>query len=134
MNVNNSLPYAIALAVVGCASQLSAEDHQSRAGHYHERVAENREEGDRPPKIGMSKDEVLNQYGQPVNVSISSRGGEVWVYVFNNFDARVLIPYYGEIHEAFRKRNSGTIIFGPNGRVADYHWNMSNPVGGTVFR
>ena len=82
----------------------------------------------------MTRDELLNQYGQPVNVTTSSRGGEVWVYLFNNLDGRDFIPYYGAFHQATKRRRSGTITINPSGRVSDFQWNESNPMGGTIFR
>jgi outer membrane protein assembly factor BamE (lipoprotein component of BamABCDE complex) len=81
----------------------------------------------------MTKDEVLNRYGEPTNMNTSSRG-ETWFYVFNNFDARSLIPYYGQYHEATKRRHSGTVIFGADGRVKDFNWNETNPKGATIFR
>ena len=73
-------------------------------------------------------------YGQPVSVSSSGSRGETWTYVFNNFDARSFIPYYGEWHDARKRRHSGAIFFDANGRVKDFNWNESNPVGATIFR
>jgi outer membrane protein assembly factor BamE (lipoprotein component of BamABCDE complex) len=84
--------------------------------------------------MGMTKEQVLNQYGEPYNVNSSGRGGEVWNYVFNNFDKRAFIPYYGAFHEARKRRRSGMITFNSSGRVSDYQWNESNPRGASVFR
>ncbi|SKA75487.1 Outer membrane protein assembly factor BamE, lipoprotein component of the BamABCDE complex [Prosthecobacter debontii] len=91
------------------------------------------EEGSTPPRIGMTKAQVEAKYGTPVNVSVNSRG-ETWVYVFNNWDSRTLIPYYGAFHNAFKQRHSGIVHFDSNGRVRDFNWSQSNPVGGTVWR
>ena len=134
MNPKLPLIPVIALLIAGCAAQPEPERHQSRAASYHEKAARDHEEGDRPPRIGMTKDQVLNQYGRPVNVSSSSRRGEVWSYVFNNMDGRDFIPYYGAFHAAFKQRHSGSITFDASGRVSDFQWNESNPAGGTVWR
>lgn len=81
----------------------------------------------------MTREEVHAKYGRPVNVSVNSHG-EVWNYTFNNFDGTVLIPYYGAIHQGMKKRNSSTIFFGANGRVRDFNWNQTDPVGGSIWR
>ena len=82
----------------------------------------------------MTKSQVINAYGEPVNISSSARGGETWHYVFNNLSGRDFIPVYGGWHSAFKRRNSGTISFSPAGRVNDFSWNESNPRGATIFR
>ena len=134
MNLKLPLLPVIALLIAGCAAGPEPERQQSRAASYHAAKARDREEGDRPPRIGMTKDQVLNQYGRPVNVSSSARRGEVWFYMFNNMDGRDFIPYYGAFHAAFKKRHSGSITFDASGRVSDYQWNETNPAGGTVWR
>ncbi len=84
--------------------------------------------------MGMTKDQVINMYGEPTNVSSSGSRGETWSYVFNNFDGRAFIPYYGAFHEAYKRRNSGTIFFDAGGRVKDFNWNETNPRGASVWR
>ena len=81
----------------------------------------------------MTKAQVRAKYGTPVSVSSSTRG-ETWAYVFNNWDGRSLIPYYGAFHSAFKQRHNGVIHFDGNGRVRDYNWNETNPVGASVWR
>ncbi|MEQ1936397.1 MAG: outer membrane protein assembly factor BamE, partial [Fimbriimonadaceae bacterium] len=84
---------------------------------------------------GMTKAQVRARYGTPVNISSSSSSrGEVWTYMFNNFDGRIFIPYYGLAHHALRQRHSGVIQFNAAGRVSEFQWNESNPVGATIFR
>ena len=91
-----------------------------------------KEDGSRPPRMGMSKEEVRARYGRPVHVSTSSRG-EAWSYVFGAFDGTAFIPFYGPVHNAVRERRGGVIIFGANGRVKDFNWNVSDP-GAAMFR
>lgn len=112
----------------------AAASEPSRAQRHRESAARDQEEGSRPPRIGMTKDQVINMYGEPTNVSSSSRGGETWFYVFNNFDGRAFIPYYGAFHEAFKRRRSGTVIFDGGGRVKDFNWNETNPSGASIWR
>lgn len=125
--------FAAAILCAGCADDPPATNHKTRAAHYHEASTGDREEGDIPPNMGMTKDQVLERYGQPVDVS-TSRRGEIWSYVFNNFDARSFIPYYGGWHEAFKRRHSGSITFDSRGRVIDYQWHEVNPRGETIWR
>jgi len=133
MNVLH-LPFAaLTISLASCATDAPDRHEPSRAQSHRESVAEDEEEGSRPPRIGMSKDQVLNRYGEPTNISTSTRG-EVWFYVFNNFDGRSLIPYYGQIHQGLKRRNSGTVFFDGNGRVRDFNWNQTNPKGATIWR
>ena len=115
-------------------TRTRAGSEPSRAQRHRESAARDQEEGSRPPRIGMTKDQVINMYGEPTSVSSSGSRGEVWSYVFNNFDGRSFIPYYGAFHEAFKRRNSGTVIFDASGRVKDFNWNETNPRGATIFR
>jgi len=123
----------LATVLTSCASTEPAAPQPSRAQHHRESVARSEEEGSRPPRIGMTKDQVLNMYGEPTNISTSTRG-EIWAYVFNNFDGRSFIPYYGPIHQAYKRRNSGTVIFDGSGRVRDFNWNHTNPKAATIWR
>lgn len=81
----------------------------------------------------MTKAQVRAKYGRPVSMSVSSRG-ETWAYAFNNFDGTAFIPFYGGVHQAFKKRNSSVIFFDANGRVRDFNWNEIDPGGASVFR
>ena len=94
--------------------------------------APQKEDGSRPPRMGMTKEEVRARYGRPMNVSMSSRG-ETWSYLFNAIEGQDFIPFYGAVHNAVRKRHGGAIIFGADGRVKDYTWNVSDP-GAAMFR
>ena len=95
--------------------------------------ASHKDDGSTPPRVGMTKEQVRAKYGRPVSVSVSSRG-ECWAYAFNNFDGTEIIPFYGSVHAAFKKRNSSVIFFDANGRVRDFNWNEVDPGGGSVFR
>jgi len=121
------------ILLTACGTDQDDSHGASRAARYHEDATRNHEEGDRPPRIGMTKDQVIDLYGQPVEMNSTSHG-EVWSYVFNNFDARSFIPYYGDYHDATKRRHSGTIIFGADGRVKDFSWNETNPKGAGIWR
>ena len=141
MNPSTNLLLIIpAIFFTACASDKRAEREpargereSTRAEEHRKSSADDQEEGSKPPRIGMTKDEVMNRYGEPTNVSTSSHG-ETWAYVFNNLSGRSFIPIYGNIYEATKRRHSGTVIFDDNGRVKDFHWNESNPKGATIWR
>ena len=128
----NELLTCAAIMLAGCASQPSTVDHQTRPAISRERASE--DDRERPPKIGMTKEEVLDRYGDPFVVRTNDQGREEWRYVFRNFDPMSMIPFYGPIHESLRTRRRGVIIFGAEGRVADFHWNVFDPVGGPDVR
>ena len=66
----------------------------------------------------MTKDQVIAQYGRPRGINLTERG-EAWHYVLNagEIAAKSLIPFYIPPRPRF-----GTVIFGPDGRVTEYHW------------
>lgn len=94
--------------------------------------APQKEDGSRPPRMGMTKEEVRARYGRPTNVSSSSRG-EMWHYMFDAVKGEDFIPFYGAIHSHLRQRRAGLVIFGADGRVKDYQWNVADP-GAAMFR
>jgi hypothetical protein len=83
-------------------------------------------------KKRITENQSSMMFGEPVGVRGSL--SRVWIYLLNNLDARSFIPYYGEFHQANKRRHSGTIFFDANGRVKDFNWNESNPRGATIFR
>ena len=66
----------------------------------------------------MTKDQVIAQYGRPRGINLTERG-EVWHYVLNEGEivAKSFIPFYIPPRPRF-----GTVIFGPGGRVTEFHW------------
>ena len=66
----------------------------------------------------MTKYQVVAQYGQPRAINVSDRG-EAWTYLLNGGEiaTKALIPFYPPVRPRF-----GQVIFGPDGRVVEYHW------------
>ena len=125
------------LAAIAAASLLAACETGStspgpKPAPAKVKPAPQNEDRTRPPRLGMSKEQVRARYGRPVSVSTSSRG-ESWSYVVDAFDGTDFIPFYGSVHSAVRKRHGGVIIFDGNGRVKDFNWNESDP-GAVMFR
>jgi hypothetical protein len=120
------------LFLASCADDSSDGSRSSGTAHVHKASGEDRERGDTPPRMGMTKDKVLQLYGEPMNVT-TSRHGETWSYAFNDFDPQSLIPVYGGWHQAFKKRHSGSVTFNGSGRVIDYQWSQSNLRAGTIY-
>jgi outer membrane protein assembly factor BamE (lipoprotein component of BamABCDE complex) len=131
MNVS-TIALLSGLFLASCTDDSSDGNRSSGTAHVHQASGEDRERGDTPPRMGMTKDQVLQLYGEPMNIT-TSRHGETWSYAFNNFDAHSLIPIYGGWHEAFKKRHSGSVTFNGSGRVIDYQWNQSNLRAGTIY-
>ncbi len=105
---------AVALLLAGCAGDdtTTTTTATRRPARYADRDSEPIEQ---EPRIGMSKGQIRQMYGEPESVNHSGRG-EVWSYYFNRGGA--FIPY----NFGYRPR-TGVFIFGENGRLKDYNWN-----------
>ncbi len=79
----------------------------------------------------MSKSEVRSKYGEPDSVNESAKG-EVWSYRFNQPGAKRFIPFH-EYTTLYEKPQSGSIIFGSNGRVKDYSFSKGRSLGHYMF-
>ena len=120
------------LFLASCADDSTGGSRPSGTDHLRQASGEDRERGDTPPRMGMTKDQVLQLYGEPMNIT-TSRHGETWSYAFNDFDPQSLIPVYGGWHQVFKKRHSGSVTFNGSGRVIDYQWSQSNLRAGTIY-
>ena len=128
----NILLATIATATLLTACDPGATSPAPKPAPAKSKPAPQNEDKTRPPRLGMTKEQVRARYGRPVSVSTSSRG-EAWSYVINGFDGTAFIPFYGGVHDALRKRQGGVIFFDGNGRVKDFNWNESDP-GAVMFR
>ncbi len=79
------------------------------------------EEAEKPPFIGMSKEQALARYGEPKKHTVSEEG-ENWIYILNFGEAlgKAFIPFN------FKPTmiRTGTLIFGPDGRVKKFVWDV----------
>ena len=135
MNLTAKLKSCLTLLATAClltACETGSSAPARKPTPAKSKPAPQDEDRTRPPRRGMTKEQVRAQYGRPVNVSTSSRG-ESWSYVIGGIDGTSFIPFYGPVHNAVRKRQSGVIFFDGNGRVKDYSWNETNP-GAGMFR
>ena len=119
-----------AILFAGCAANQPPE--RPAVSTTRHQTAE-RDDGSTLPTVGMTKAQVRARYGRPTNISTSTHG-EMWMYVFNNFDGRDFIPFYGDIHARFKKSHGGSVMFDGGGRVKDFHWSETDPGGASIFR
>ena len=102
-----------------CANDDSTQSgHGKRAAEHHSERKESGFDRTTPPRIGMSREQVRSLYGEPKLTSSSPRG-EVWNYTFDAW--KFMVPYYN----LAAKMKTGTVTFGPSGRVVDYQWGHS---------
>ena len=124
----NHLLLAATALLTACAAEPSAGSghHRNAANRESRQERERREDAEdrrshrdepigREPRIGMTKGQVIEMYGEPSSRSHSARG-EVWSYWFNRGHA--FIPY----NFGYTAR-TGTFIFGANGRLQDFNYN-----------
>lgn len=104
---------ACVLVASGCASSDSGaktEAPKSAEDQLKDQQYKNQREKD--PALGQTKDEIMALYGKPDNVSISS-DGEVWSYHVNR--GAQFIPYNFGYRPKYR-----VVTFNKEGKVA--HW------------
>ena len=103
---------AIAVLLSGCETNSSSSSRSTSASH------EQPDPIEIPPHNGMTKDQVVAQYGQPRAIFVTERG-EVWRYILNpgEIATKALIPFYPPVRPRF-----GTVVFGPDNRVKEYNW------------
>ncbi len=105
---------AMALFAAGATSTL-AKDPRGPA----KRGDISNPEAERPPFIGMTKEQALARYGEPKKHTITEEG-EQWVYILNMGEVigKAFIPFN------FKPTvpRTGVITFGPNGRVKKFNW------------
>ena len=101
------------LSLNGCADDGS---HATTGRTAHHQDAPDPEEI--PPRHGMTRSEVLAQYGQP-RQRFAEENGETWVYLLNGGEivSKSLIPFYIP-----PRPRTGVLTFGPDGRVVRFRW------------
>ena len=98
----------------GCADQQSAAPANVHTVHHAERP----DPEEIPPRYGMTRSEVLAQYGQPRQRFVEE-DGETWVYLRNGGEiaTKALIPFYAPV-----RPRTGVLTFGHDGRVVRFRW------------
>ena len=109
------------LLLVLCASAMLATSCANDNSSSHRQASQAPDRSDLieiPPHIGMSKGQVLAQYGRPRAISEGERG-EMWVYLLNGGEiaTKALIPFYLPVRPRF-----GRVFFGPDDRVKNFDW------------
>jgi len=103
---------ALVILVSGCANDPSSSHRSAAAAH------EPPDPIEIPPRVGMTRDQVVAQYGRPRGINVTD-WGESWHYILNagEIATKSLIPFYLPPRPRF-----GTVIFGRDGRVTEFHW------------
>lgn len=98
----------------GCADQGSQATAGGAAAHRQDAP----DPKEIPPRYGMTRSEVLAQYGQP-RQRFEEDQGETWVYLLNGGEivAKSFIPFYIP-----PRPRTGVLMFGPDGRVVRFRW------------
>lgn len=110
-----SIIIAVALAGAGLTSTAVAKD--PRVGDI------SNPEAEKPPFVGMTKDQALARYGKPKKHTVSDEG-EQWVYILNTGEiiGKAFIPFN------FKPTvpRTGVLIFGANGKVKKFTWDTEH--------
>jgi hypothetical protein len=104
----------------GCGDDEAHSQNRAATHGARDRDDDDEEDFDRstPPRLGMSRSQVVRLYGEPDFVSATPRG-ETWTYRFDTW--KFAVPYYSMA----AKIKTGTVTFNGSGRVADYQWGTS---------
>ena len=76
-------------------------------------------EAERPPHVGMTKEQALARYGKPRRHTTTDEG-EQWVYILNTGEmiGKAFIPFNFKPTIA----RTGVLTFGPDDRVKKFTW------------
>ena len=85
------LASAAMLGVWGCASDDSGQKGEQAKKPEPAKEAKDDRPMDQRLTVGMTKDDVRKQFGDPQNTAMSSDGTEIWTY---SDHAKAFIPYY----------------------------------------
>ena len=82
-------------------------------------AATGEDESEKPPFVGMTKNQALARYGDPKTKGVTEEG-ETWTYVrgLGAMMAKAAIPFYF----GGRDLKTGVLIFGPDGKVKKFRW------------
>jgi hypothetical protein len=79
------------------------------------------DESEKPPFVGMTKQQARSRYGEPKKHSVTDEG-ESWIYVLNYGEVigKAFIPF--NFHQT--PIRTGVLLFGSNGKVKKFTWDV----------
>ena len=106
--------------LMSCASSPKQTANSNSQPHAAKKI----DESDKPPFIGMTREQALARYGEPARRTVTP-DGEMWTYNLNmgEFVGKHMIPFFFSTQEL----RLGILTFGPNGRVTQFRWDQPNP-------
>ena len=111
---------AISLVFHGCTNDQPSNGKDAAYAGPHQKTADElrEEEENRPPYVGMTKEEAFQRYGNPKS-DVATDQGERVVWFLNEGEVvgKSLIPFYIPPRPRF-----AALTFGPNGRVTEFHF------------
>jgi len=84
-----------------------------------------------PPRMGMTKSQVLENYGKPGSIH-STPQGETWSYAFDQLKFPIWTAL-GQYESIYTKSRSGSITFNSRGTVSDYYFGENVPAARPHF-
>jgi outer membrane protein assembly factor BamE (lipoprotein component of BamABCDE complex) len=99
-----ALLISCSVLISGCATDVERDAKAAQ-----------KEQQEKDPEVGMTKQQVLSRYGKPDNI-LTSNEGEVWVYNLNKGEAYIPFNY------GYRPKLR-TLTFDQDGKVA--RWSYS---------
>ena len=114
------LALLLACVLVGLTLPACSSNDQSAQARAAAQARD--DESDRPPYVGMSKEEALQRYGRPKSIVLTDMG-ERWTYFLNEGEVygKSLIPFYIP-----PRPRLGFLFFSEKGRVREFHWDEVN--------
>ncbi len=111
---------AVSLVFSGCSDDRPATGKDAAYTGPRQKTADElrEEEENRPPYVGMTKEEAFQRYGNPKSDIVTDQGERVvWFLNEGEVLGKSLIPFYIPPRPRF-----ATLFFGPDGRVRDFHF------------
>lgn len=118
MKIKSLIIITIALLASTAVAQQPA--HRARSRKSNENVGDiSNPEAERPPFVGMTREQALARYGRPKKHTVTDEG-EQWVYILNMGEVigKAFIPFNFKATPV----RTGVLIFGADGTVKKFKW------------